>query len=75
MSIYFFMSEPDHEKFGFTPDPAGANLPSEFAPWEAAGSISIKSVLTDDVRAAIERDGFCLTRHCPSKPGGAASPD
>ena len=37
MHVYMFASRCDASAFGFTGDPTGANLPSEFAPWHALG--------------------------------------
>ena len=57
MEIYLFMSS-THNKFGFTGDPGGANLPIELAPWEEAGSVTNASWLATDVTDAIKRHGF-----------------
>jgi hypothetical protein len=54
--------------FGFTEEPAGANLPSQFAPWNPFKTISLSrdGAPTPGVNAAeclddIEKHGFHIT--------------
>jgi len=65
MQVFFFMSEANHQVFGFSLDTSGANLPSEFAPWQEAGSVSTKTVIVADVMVYIKRDGNYLFRSRP----------
>jgi hypothetical protein len=64
MEIFFFRSTPDHELFGFTFHPRGANLPNEFAPWQEAGGVSTLAAIAADIVAVIKRDGGYLSRSC-----------
>ena len=73
MKIYLFRSTTDTEVFGFTDDPAGINLPVDFAPWRRAGdgtaiylgdnSVSLTGIgSSEPVMAAIKRDGYYISR-------------
>jgi hypothetical protein len=41
MQVFTFQSDRDADVFGFTTDQAGANLPSEFAPWRYTGGSAV----------------------------------
>jgi hypothetical protein len=78
MEIYLFWSLRDFSTFGFTLEPAGQNLPSEFAPWSKNGDgAALHDAGTDEnmpfnaVVRAIRRDGFYLAR---TEPPGAPPP-
>jgi hypothetical protein len=72
MAISLFRSGKAPDVFGFTADPTGGNLPTEFAPWEMAGSGTAAQsyagtsldglALSDPVIRAVARDGFYLAR-------------
>jgi hypothetical protein len=69
MPIYLFWSLRDLAIFGFTLEPAGRNLPTEFAPWSKNGDgAALRDVGADEksrsnaVVRAIYRDGFYLAR-------------
>jgi hypothetical protein len=68
MQIYLFWSARDRQVFGFTFDPEGTNLPSEFAPWskngdgEALYAGPLDTTASNSVVEAVQRDGFYLAR-------------
>jgi hypothetical protein len=69
MPIYLFWSQRDVAIFGFTLEPAGRNLPIEFAPWSKNGDGAALHEAAPDANLpfnaivqAIERDGFYLAR-------------
>jgi hypothetical protein len=53
--------------FGFTPDPAGGNLPPRYGPWatfkavEMTAGQTMPGVETDECLADIEQHGYHLT--------------
>jgi hypothetical protein len=86
MHVYMFASHRNASAFGFTGDPKGANLPSEFAPWHALG-IRVMSGSGDinganNILAAIGARGYYLAQvdnnACAKRgniePGHAGSP-
>lgn len=69
MQVFVFQSEKDKDIVGFSDDPAGGNLPAEFAPWQPIGNIALQVGggvagigAADAVMASIERDGFLVAR-------------
>ena len=72
MTIFLFRSAKEPDVFGFTADPAGANLPAELGPWHKSGTgtaaqsyagSSLDGLASSDpVIKAVERDGFYLAR-------------
>lgn len=63
MKLALFRSTKDRDVFGFTADPAGANLPAALGPWQQAGAgslgVGLDGLATfDPVITAVERDGF-----------------
>jgi hypothetical protein len=69
MAIFLFRSAKEPDVFGFTADPAGANLPAELGPWHKAGTGTAAQSYAgssldglDPVIKAVGRDGFYLAR-------------
>jgi hypothetical protein len=62
MPIYFFASRSEPRVKAFTSDVTGANLPSDYAPWDGAPSSAPLPTEGDGsgVAAAVQRDGFFL---------------
>jgi hypothetical protein len=60
--IYIFASETHTAVSGFTSDPAGDNLPAEYAPWRLVSSRRVKPIVrkTDAIAEVVKRDGFFL---------------
>jgi len=72
MDVFIFRSVADDLCIGFTQDKTGANLPSEFAPWQPAhhatlppqvDAISISE--SDSVLAMIRMNGFYVAHGDP----------
>ncbi|HEY3455436.1 MAG TPA: hypothetical protein VGK64_12600 [Bryobacteraceae bacterium] len=65
MHVYIFRGP--GRIFGVTPDVTGANLPSQFAPWNAFKSVELRreeqmpGVNTDECLNDIEKYGFHIT--------------
>ncbi len=76
MELVIFQSEKDAEVFGVTADVSGTNLPDEFAPWRKvvnartgrAKPFKARSVSSEHIAQAVERDGYYLAR----SPGASA---
>ena len=64
MQIFFFRSASKPAVYGLTPRSDGADLPTQFAPWEEAGSVTNEMAMNAEVRAALQRDGYYLA--CPA---------
>ena len=65
MRVFIFWSARDKDIVGFSDDLTGANLPTEFAPWQRVGNTALQSGdglagvgAADKVMSGIERDGF-----------------
>jgi hypothetical protein len=76
-TISLFRSATEPDVFGFTNDPAGANLPSELGPWNKAGSAATAQIRaacsveglasSDPVIEGVEREGFYLAASCSNR--------
>jgi hypothetical protein len=67
MRVFVFISTKDRDVLGFTANQAGANLPSEYAPWAPAtegGTVLMGDAENesdaDIVLHGIQRDGFFM---------------
>jgi hypothetical protein len=62
MQIYLFASRLEPNLMAFTVDPTGANLPSNYGPWETAGTGAAVPVgpTADPVAREVARHGFFL---------------
>jgi hypothetical protein len=73
MTLHIFQSSETPELFGFTVDPAGANLPRGEGQWERAGhaiplGVSMAST-SAKISEQISRFGFALVKgHAASQP-------
>lgn len=59
---YIFASETHTAVSGFTSDPAGNNLPADYAPWRPVSGRRAKPIArkTDAIAELVKRDGFFL---------------
>ncbi len=72
MQIYLYISEKDPTVSCFTSDPAGANLPTEFAPWrQSNGGNSLSAGAgADPVSVEVRERGYYLVTGDPTAAGG-----
>ena len=62
MEVYFFKSTTKIGAIAFTLDQSGTNLPSNVGPWEhPKGTTFLAEWLADEVRKAINRDGYWVS--------------
>jgi hypothetical protein len=60
MKLYVFQSKVRPQRFAFTTDRAGANLPADMGPWEAAGNALPATSAPRNLAAEIELKGYSV---------------